>query len=114
MRIRNDPVTVIASKLHNVTEVYPWEDAASVEHKSGDLLILCVMRFLRVLKKAQRYTAWAGLVFPAKGWCVPFLFLLYFVPVTAVTGIFYCKNPAPGFPGGRNGTKKIWKEDVTK
>lgn len=43
VRVRDDPVTVIASKLHDATEgASSWEGAVSVEHKSGDLLILCI------------------------------------------------------------------------
>ncbi len=51
MQVRDDPVTVIASEPHNVTEAQPWEGAVSVEHKSGDLLILFALRFLRTIGK---------------------------------------------------------------
>lgn len=40
VQVRSDPVTVIASEPHDVTEASPWEGAVSDEHKSGDLLIL--------------------------------------------------------------------------
>lgn len=49
VRIRNDPVTVIVSGPHDVTEVLPWEGAASIEHKSGDLLIPFTLSFLRTM-----------------------------------------------------------------
>lgn len=52
VQVRDDPVTVIASKPHKATGVQrPREGAAGVEHKSGDLLIPCILRFLRKIGK---------------------------------------------------------------
>ena len=52
VQVRGDPVTVIVSEPHNVTGARKLrEGAASVEHKSGDLLIPCILRFLREIGK---------------------------------------------------------------
>lgn len=54
MQVRDGPATVSASKLHNVTEdANPWEGAVSVEHESGDLLILSYFEILTDDRKAQ-------------------------------------------------------------
>ncbi len=54
MEVRDDPVTVIASKpLFLPLKDILWEGAVSDEHKSGDLLILSYFEILTDDRKAQ-------------------------------------------------------------
>ena len=90
--------------------VFPWEGAASVEHKSGDLLILCILGFLRTMGKLKGLQHQRAVLPRSDAFCTAFL------PTVFLTqSVFlFAGKPNTGYISDRSVGKNKNKRMVNK